>query len=134
MDSLLILIPAALPFEPALIRKTYVPTVADNDMIEYGDAQQTAGFRQSVCQSPIFLAWSRITAGVVMQKDHGGGGFTNRTGEHLSGVHDAECQRSFRHGGFLDDGVLSVKEHDLEEFLFAITKDGVKVFEKIGAR
>jgi hypothetical protein len=86
------------------------------------------------CHFYVRFARGWITAGVVMQKDHRGGGFTNRTGEHLSRVHDAECQRSFRHGGFLDDGVLSVKEHDLEEFLFAVTKDGVKVFEKIGAR
>ena len=57
--------------QPPLIGKADIASIADNEMVKDTDTQYLPCRHQSRSQDTIFLAWCRIAAGMVVQKNHG---------------------------------------------------------------
>ena len=95
--------------QPALIGKADIASVADDEMVEDPNAQDFSCGHQSRRQDTIFLAWRRITAGMVVQEYHRRRRFFYRESEDFTRVDNAERQATFRYRCITYDGMLGIQ-------------------------
>ena len=81
--------------QPTLIGKADIASIADDEMVKDPNAQYLPCRHQSRRQDTIFLARRRITAGMVVQKDHRRRRFFYRECEHFAWMDNAERQAAF---------------------------------------
>jgi hypothetical protein len=120
--------------QPSLIGKADVATIAYNEMVQDPNPEHIARRHESCCQDTILLTRRGIATGMIVEKNHGCGGFPHGETEHFTGMNNAECQAAFRHGRIPHDRVLRVQEDNLENLMAEISETGVVVMKEITAR
>lgn len=83
-------------------------------MVKDGDADKLTRVFESPSQSAVLPAGSRITAGMVVRQEDGAGVHEDRGFEHLTGMDDAQGDRSDADGVDANDRMFRVQANDHE--------------------
>lgn len=97
-----------------VVRKAVVPGLAQHNMVKHRDAEQLAALFEAPSQGAVFLTGSRIAAGMVVCQEDGAGVHEDRRFEHLTGMDDAQGDRSDADGVDANDRMFRVQANDHE--------------------
>src|SRR5688572_14315078 len=101
-----------LQSQQSRLRKAYVTSPSDNNVILHGYVEYLASLYKLFCYHPVIGRWCRISTRVVMDQNDCRGPLRDRFPKHLSRVYERRIEEAASYGDVTLEPVLRIEHGD----------------------
>ena len=108
----------------SLLRQGREPTVAQDHVVENGNAECSPRLRDLAGDCPVVRRWGGISGWMIVNQDHRGSAFDHSQPEYLAGGDQRSVQGSPGHQSLADHAVTRVEKEGVELLLGQVSEPG----------